>query len=337
MTARISTLIVPAMLAGFLLDQVLGDPRWMYHPVRLIGKLIDLLQKPLRRWADGKDGQFSEKRRASRERTAGMLLALLVIAAAATAAALLVHLAGAVSDILCFLVMTLLDYWLFAVKSLKDESMRVYEELKKNDLPAARYAVSMIVGRDTDRLDEQGVAKAAVETVAENTSDGVIAPLLCMAVGGPVLGWLYKAVNTLDSMIGYKDDKFLHIGRFAAKLDDAVNFIPARITGILLIVCAPLAGLDAREAWRIFRRDRYNHASPNSAQTEAAAAGALHIQLAGDACYFGKLYHKKTIGDPIRPVEAEDIIRVNRLMYAASITAVIVLSLVRMGLSYVIA
>ena len=218
-------------------------------------------------------------------------------------------------------------FWSFqilAARSLKSESMKVYEALKNGSLEEARKAVSMIVGRDTQNLTEEGVAKAAVETVAENSSDGVVAPLIFLSLGGPVLGFFYKAVNTLDSMVGYKNDRYLYFGRFSAKLDDVLNFIPSRLSGLLLVAASPLAGLDGKGAWRIFRRDRKNHASPNSAQTEAAAAGALGVQLAGDAYYFGKLYKKPTIGDPLRPVEYEDIRRVNRLMYAAVCLALLI-------------
>jgi len=197
------------------------------------------------------------------------------------------------------------------------ESMRVYKCLKQEDLEAARQAVSMIVGRDTATLDEVGVAKAAIETVAENTSDGVIAPMLYTALGGPVLGFLYKAVNTMDSMIGYKNDKYLYFGRAAAKLDDIVNFIPARISAYLMIFSAFMSGkcFDGRNAFKIYKRDNRKHASPNSAQTEAVCAGALRIQLAGDASYFGKIVKKPYIGDAYRKVESEDIKRANRLMY----------------------
>ena len=210
-----------------------------------------------------------------------------------------------------------------AIGSVPVSYTHLYAALKEGDLPKARKAVSMIVGRDTQNLSEEGVAKAAVETVAENSSDGVIAPLLFLALGGPALGFFYKAVNTLDSMVGYKNDTYLYFGRFSAKLDDVLNFIPSRISGLLLVLASPLAGLSMKGAWKIFRRDRRNHASPNSAQTEAAAAGALGVQLAGDAYYFGKLYKKPTIGDPLRPVEYEDIRRVNRLMYAAVCLALV--------------
>ena len=199
--------------------------------------------------------------------------------------------------------------------------MKVYRELKKDDLEAARYAVSMIVGRDTQVLDATGVAKAAVETVAENTSDGVIAPLIYLAIGGPILGFMYKAINTMDSMVGYKNDKYMYFGRCAAKLDDVVNYIPARISALLMIAVSFLPGkaYDGKGAWRIWRRDRRKHASPNSAQTEAVCAGSLGVQLAGDASYFGKIVKKPTIGDALRPVEYEDIKRANGLLYRTAI------------------
>ena len=212
---------------------------------------------------------------------------------------------------------SIMTYQILATKCLKVESMKVYQELKKGDIAASRKAVSMIVGRDTECLDETGVAKAAIETVAENTSDGVIAPMIFTAIGGPILGFFYKAVNTMDSMIGYKNEKYLYFGRTAAKLDDAVNYIPARISAWLMILAALLGGkdFDAKRAYRIYKRDRYNHASPNSAQTESVCAGALGIRLAGDASYFGKLVKKPHIGDACREVSPEDIRRVNRLMY----------------------
>lgn len=210
-----------------------------------------------------------------------------------------------------------MTYQILAVKCLKVESMKVYQCLKNGNLEQARKAVSMIVGRDTEHLDEEGVAKAAIETVAENTSDGVIAPMLYLAVGGPILGFLYKAVNTMDSMIGYKNDKYLYFGKAAAKLDDFVNFLPARISACLMIVASFFAGrhFSGKGAWTIYKRDRKKHTSPNSAQTEAVCAGALSIRLAGDASYFGKIVKKPYIGEAVRGVEYEDIKRANHLMY----------------------
>ena len=297
-----------ALILGFLLDLAFGDPRWLYHPIRLIGNLIAWAEKPFR-------AVFPKSEKG--ELTAGVFFAVFVVAVSTAVPALVLFLAAKLSIWLAFALEVFWSFQILAAKSLKTESMRVYEALKEGELEKARKAVSMIVGRDTERLTEEGVAKAAVETVAENSSDGVVAPLIFLAVGGPVLGFFYKSVNTLDSMVGYKNDRYLYFGRFSAKLDDVLNFIPARISGLLLVTASPLAGLDVKGAWRIFKRDRKNHASPNSAQTEAAAAGALGVQLAGDAWYFGKLYKKPTIGDALRPVGYEDIRRVNRLMYAA--------------------
>lgn len=316
-------LLIPAVIAGFVLDLLAGDPHWLYHPVRLVGKLISVTERLLRKL-------FPATERG--ERCAGVFLVFIVVAVTGAAVWGILWAAFLLDDRLGFIVEALMCYQLFAVKALRDESMKVYGELKNQDLEGARKAVSMIVGRDTQRLDEAGVTKAAVETVAENTSDGTIAPLFYMVIGGPVLAWCYKAINTMDSMVGYKNDVYLNFGRFAAKLDDAVNFLPARISGLLMIAASALLGMDWRSGTRIFKRDRFNHASPNSAQTEAVMAGVLNIRLAGDAWYFGKLYKKKTIGDDIRPVEAEDIARANRLLYGTAVLALLLFLLARWGI-----
>lgn len=310
MTDRLELLAVVAL--GFLLDQVLGDPHWLYHPVRLIGAYISFLEKGIRKlFGEGESALLA----------GGVVLVILVTGTTAVVSGGILYTCGRISPWLRFLASVILCYQLFAVKSLKDESMKVYRELKKDDLEAARYAVSMIVGRDTQVLDATGVAKAAVETVAENTSDGVIAPLIYLAIGGPILGFMYKAINTMDSMVGYKNDKYMYFGRCAAKLDDVVNYIPARISALLMIAVSFLPGkaYDGKGAWRIWRRDRRKHASPNSAQTEAVCAGSLGVQLAGDASYFGKIVKKPTIGDAHRPVEYEDIKRANGLLYRTAI------------------
>ena len=302
--------ILAVCLTGCILDVVFGDPHWLYHPVRLIGALIAKCEQICRQIANEIKTAAVDRRRCALCRCpacfhggpAGML-----------------YLAAKIHPLLSFALESFWCYQILAARSLQTESMKVYRELKKQDLPAARRAVSMIVGRDTDSLDAEGVTKAAVETVAENTSDGVIAPLLFLLIGGAPLGFAYKAVNTMDSMLGYKEETYLYIGRTAAKADDAVNYIPARISALLMIIGAFLCGMDGKQAWKIFLRDRRKHASPNSAQTESVCAGALRIQLAGDACYFGKRYKKETIGDPLRSVEAEDIRRAVRLMYATEI------------------
>ncbi|WP_195984354.1 adenosylcobinamide-phosphate synthase CbiB [Clostridium sp. D33t1_170424_F3] len=299
-----------ALLLGFLLDLCLGDPHWLPHPVRLIGWLIQKLEKLLR-------ACFPKTERG--ERFAGVLLAVLVPLFSTCTVAALLFLCRKINVWLSFALETLLCYQMLAAKSLRTESMKVYDRLREDDLEGARKAVSMIVGRDTQALSETGVTKAAVETVAENTSDGEIAPLFFLALGGAPLGVFYKAVNTMDSMVGYKNERYLHFGRAAAKLDDILNFIPSRLSAWLMILVARPLGLDAENALRIYRRDRFCHASPNSAQTEAACAGALGVQLAGDASYFGKLVAKPTIGDEMRPVVPEDIRRANRLLYGASI------------------
>ena len=302
-----------AFLAGFLLDLLIGDPHWLYHPVRLIGNLIAVI--------DHKMLDVSGIRNEKKEWRAGIWLVVIVLSATGLVSICLLLGGYVLNPVAGCILESIMTYQILATKCLKVESMKVYERLKAEDLDGARKAVAMIVGRDTQNLDEAGVAKAAVETVAENTSDGVIAPMIYLAIGGPVLGFLYKAVNTMDSMVGYKNDRYLNYGRTAAKLDDVVNYIPARISAALMIAAAYLPGkqFSGKDALRIFKRDRYNHASPNSAQTEAACAGALNLRLAGDASYFGKIVKKPYIGDDIRPVEAEDIARVNVLFNRSSV------------------
>lgn len=303
-----------AFFAGFVLDLIAGDPYWMPHPIRLIGKWIAWLEQKL--YGDQEKRERMEKQ----ERYRGVLLVFLVTVPAAAIPFLVLFVSYRLLPAAGAVIESVMTYQILAVKCLKQESMKVCRKLQENDLPGARMAVSMIVGRDTKPLDEAGVAKAAIETVAENTSDGVIAPMLFLALSGPVGGFFYKAVNTMDSMVGYKNDRYLYFGRAAAKLDDAVNFIPARISAGLMIAAAFLMGKDfsGRGAVRIFVRDRRKHASPNSAQTEAVCAGALGLRLAGNASYFGKVVEKPYIGDAVRAVEADDIVKVNRLLYGTA-------------------
>ena len=263
-----------------------------------------------------------------------MLLAFTVIFATFAISVIIIVAAYSINLYAGVIAEAVMTWQILATKCLRVESMRVYDALRTDGVDAGRRAVSMIVGRDTSVLDAAGVTRAAVETIAENTSDGVIAPMLYTAIGGPVLGFVYKAVNTMDSMLGYKNDKYMYFGRFAARLDDVVNFIPARISAYLMIAAAFIGGrqFDGKNAYHIFKRDRFNHASPNSAQTESVCAGALRVHLAGDAVYFGKLVKKKYIGDGLREIEYEDIKRANRLMYITAflceLLSVAVMSLV---------
>ena len=308
-----------ALVLGFILDLIIGDPHGLYHPIRLVGNLIALLEKRMNRKTDSSNRQMAM----------GWLMALIVIILSSGIPLLLLLLAYRIHPVCRLILETIMCWQLLATKSLKDESMKVYRKLKKHDLQGSRHAVSMIVGRDTEVLDETGVTKAAVETVAENTSDGVIAPMLYMAIGGAFLGWMYKSINTMDSMVAYKNERYLYFGRIPAYLDDIANYIPARLAGVMMILASFIVRLDGAHAFAIFKRDRYNHASPNSAQTEAVMAGALNVQLAGDAWYFGELHKKKTIGDDIRPVEAEDIVRANKLLYGTAVVSLVIFTLVK--------
>lgn len=320
-----------AFIAGFVLDLLIGDPHFIPHPVRLIGSLISSLDKRLNCDAGY---NISEKKLNLIKYKRGMLLAFTVIFATFAMSVIIIVAAYSINLYAGIIAEAVMTWQILATKCLRVESMRVYDALRTDGVDAGRRAVSMIVGRDTSVLDVAGVTRAAVETIAENTSDGVIAPMLYTAIGGPVLGFVYKAVNTMDSMLGYKNDKYMYFGRFAARLDDVVNFIPARISAYLMIAAAFIGDrqFDRKNAYRIFKRDRFNHASPNSAQTESVCAGALRVQLAGDAVYFGKLVKKKYIGDGLREIEYEDIKRANRLMYITAflceLLSVAVMSLV---------
>ena len=288
------------MIIGFVLDMILGDPMDWPHIVRWYGKLIAFWEKKLYKL--------------NNKRFAGILLVVLVLVIVALLTVGVELLAYMIHPVLWLIVDGILCWQCLALKSLKDETLKVYMPLKDHDIEKARYAVSMVVGRDTDKLDEIGVTKACVETIAENTSDGVCAPLFYMGIGTSIVACLYKAINTMDSMIGYKNDKYIRFGTAAARLDDIVNYIPARLTALFMILAARICRFNASNAWKIFRRDRFKHASPNSAQTESVMAGALEIQLAGDAWYFGKLHKKEFIGDPVREIEIKDILRSHKLM-----------------------
>ena len=309
-----------ALLTGFLLDALFGDPSGFPHITRWIGWLIAASEKLLRR-------ALPETERA--ESVGGLILVLSTTLICMAAALGLLWWSYGFSPVWGYGVESFLCYQLLAVKSLKVESMKVYHSLRYEGTECARRDVSMIVGRDTSVLDRDGITRAAVETVAENASDGVAAPLLYMMLGGAVFGCLYKAVNTMDSMVGYKNDKYIHFGRFAAKTDDVLNYIPSRICALLMVASAYLFGFDGKNAFRVWRRDRRKHASPNAAQTEAVCAGALGIRLAGPAVYHGTLYNKPYIGDDTRPIRDKDIISANKLMYGASVLTLLLAVLFR--------
>ena len=301
-----------AVLGGFVLDALFGDPAWLPHPVVYMGKAISKLEKFLRpRLSKTPQGEL----------LGGAIVAFCLPVGTFLLTGLVCWGAARLHPLLGLAVQMFWCGQALAARGLVQESTNVYKELKKPDLPGARKAVSRIVGRDTAELTAEGVTKAAVETVAENASDGVIAPLLYMLIGGAPLALTYKAINTMDSMLGYKNEKYLYFGRVPAKLDDVANYIPSRLAGLLWVAAAAFTHNDAKGAWKIWRRDRRNHASPNSAQTESACAGALGVQLAGPAYYFGEYYAKPTIGDALRPIEPEDILRANRMMVAESILA----------------
>ena len=303
--------------ASLLLDALLGDPAWMPHPVVLMGKCIAALERRLRA-----KGPATERN----ERRMGLVLAAALSLGTLLAAGGVVWLAGRIHPALQTAVEILWGWQALAMRGLGQESENVRRKLTGSTLEEARKAVARIVGRDTAELTEAGVIRAAVETVAENFSDGVAAPLFYLVLGGAPLALCYKAINTMDSMVGYKNERYLHFGRAAAKLDDAANWIPARLAALFIIAAAAPCGEDAAGALRIWRRDRRNHASPNSAQTEAAMAGALGIRLGGPARYFGKLCDKPFIGDAGREPEPEDIRRANRVMYAAGVLALAVMA-----------
>lgn len=316
-----------ACIMGFGLDLIFGDPHWMwFHPIRLIGNTISFGEKLLRKICRPNPGSLL---------VAGAVLVIFVSGSAFLLPWLILRLCREIHPILALAVESIFCYFLFAAKSLKVESMKVYQALQTEGLQAARKAVSMIVGRDVASLDEEGVAKAAVETVAENTSDGVIAPMMYMIIGGAPLGFFYKAINTMDSMIAYKNEKYLYFGRVAARADDLANYIPARISAFFMLAASYLLPkFDGKNAFKIYQRDRRKSESPNAAQTEAVCAGALQVRLLGDAYYFGELHHKEFIGEPIEPVTPEKIVQANELMYATTVMGLVVMVLLKFSMIF---
>lgn len=312
-----------AVVAGFGIDLILGDPHGFPHPVIFIGKLISCLERGLRRIFPKTVGG---------EKAAGAVLWLLVVVISTLLPALLLWVCHWISPWLRLAAESLMCWQILATKSLRDESIKVFDALETGDIGKSRYAVSMIVGRDTAKLDDAAITRAAVETVAENTSDGIVAPLVFLALGGAPLGFFYKAVNTMDSMLGYTEPPYKNIGLVPAKMDDVMNFFPARLSALLMLLAGWLLRLDVKNGWKIFRRDRYNHASPNSAQTESVCAGLLGLRLAGDAWYHGVLHRKEYIGDELRPIAHQDIPKACRLMYVTAFLALAVCCGVRLAL-----
>lgn len=312
--------VLAAILIGFALDRLFGDPACIPHLVVGIGKMISRFEKGLRKaFLKTPNGELS----------AGVVLAVSVPFISFGLCALALWLAGLIHPAVRLVLAALICWQCLAARSLAQAGRQVERALDSSDIDDARRAVARVVGRDTAALDRAGIIRAAVETVAENTCDGVIAPLFWLAVGGAPLGVFYKAVNTLDSMVGYKNARYLYFGRASARLDDAMNYLPARLSALLLIASAWICGFDAKNAWRIFKRDRYNHKSPNSAQSESVCAGALGIQLGGNAVYFGKRVKKPTIGDALRPCEPQDILCANRLMLCTAVMGLLTALLIR--------
>ena len=298
---------IAALLVGALIDLILGDPEWFYHPVRLIGKYISFAERRAKRG--------NPPSQVLRRRAVFVACSTVLLAAAATWG--LLALLGLWGFWPRFAGMSLISWTCLSARNLADEAEGVQRALEES-VEAGRARVARIVGRDTQRLTRREILCATIETVAENLSDGVISPMLWLALGGPVLGMAFKAASTLDSMIGYLDDRYRDVGWFAARADDAWNFLPARITALLMCLCAFPLGLDGRGAFRILRRDHANHLSPNCGWPESAAAGALGVRLGGDHEYFGKLVHKPAIGDDRRVPEGRDIRRMNLLMFASA-------------------
>lgn len=315
------------LIIAFILDILFGDPAWIYHPIRLIGKLISVSERILRKW-------FPKTREG--EMSAGLCMFMVVICLCWLLPYLALSGLEMIAPKLGFVIEVIWMWQILAMRCLAVESKKVYTAIKSKDLGLARTMISYLVGRDTQSLSFNEIIKATVETVAENTSDGVIAPMLFMAIGGAPLGFLYKGVNTMDSMVGYKNEKYINFGYFPAKMDDIFNFIPARVSGLLMIVAAFLCGYDGKGAVRIFFRDRNNHLSPNSAQTESACAGALGIQLGGTHDYFGKPVVKPTIGDDINEPEAEHILDTHRLMYMTAILCMFLVNIICAVIYFVI-
>ncbi len=307
-----------AFWTGYLADLIFGDPYWMPHPIRLIGKLIDSTEKWIRKMTKS-DASL---------KIGGVALLLIVVGMTYIVSFGILKIAFGISIYLGLTLEALMIYQILATKCLDVETAKVRKELEKNDMKKARAAIAMLVSRDTEMMDREDIIKAAVETMTENIVDGIISPMFYIAIGGAPLGFAFKAVNTLDSMVGYKNDKYLNLGWASAKFDDVVNYVPARITAVLVIIASFILKLDYKNAYYILKRDKRNHSSPNSPLSEAPAAGALRIQLGGKACYFGEISMKPTMGDPIEVPETKHIIMASHLMYMTSFIGIVISTLI---------
>lgn len=307
------------IILAFLLDCVLGDPYNFPHPVKFIGKYIKFFEnKVLKKVHSDKELKYKY----------GFILLVTTCLIVYGSTFVILFVAKSINIYLFYILNIILLWTSIAPKCLANEAYKVYKELVNKNIDEARKKISYLVSRDTKELDFQSIAKATIETVFENTSDGIIAPLFFAAIGGTPLAMSYKAVSTLDSMVGYHNQKYEHFGFFSAKADDILNFIPARVSGLLIVVSSVFLNYDYKSSWEIFLRDRKNHKSPNSAHPEAAGAGALSIRLGGSTSYFGKVTNKPYIGNLIKEIEATDIIKSIKLMYTSTIIWILILVLI---------
>ncbi|MEG0283202.1 MAG: adenosylcobinamide-phosphate synthase CbiB [Erysipelotrichales bacterium] len=297
---------------AFILDLIIGDPNYGFHPIILLGKLNRKLEKILY-----KDNKLN-----------GFILGIVSILISMSIVLAILYLSYQINIYLYLIISTIITYQIIATKSLYQAGQRVYLALEENNLDKAREAVGMIVGRTTTELSEEEVINACIESVIENTSDGVSAPLMYLAIGSTTLGMGYKASNTLDSMFGYKNEKYQNFGYFSAKFDDIINYIPARLSALIMILASALLRYDYKEAFKVFKRDRYNHLSPNAGQLESVSAGALNIQLGGDHEYFGVMVSKPTIGNKTKKCNKDDIKKANNLMLVTSILTLLFIDLI---------
>lgn len=311
-----------ALALAFCIDLLFGDPANLPHPIRYIGKWIHFLEKKLLRQEDQADNQ----------KAMGVLLVIFTVGGTFAFYTGLLYLAGLIHPSLLFAVEVFVLYQMLATKCLAYEGMRIFKALKEEDLEQARTLIGYLVSRETAQMTEEDIIKATIETVTENIIDGVIAPMCFALIGGAPLGMAYKAANTLDSMVGYKNDRYLHFGWASAKFDDLLGFIPARLTGGFVIIAALFLGMDYKRAAHVLIRDRHNHASPNSPYAEAPAAGALRIQLGGRAVYFGVAYEKPTFGDVVENIRPMHIKKAVQLLYGSAVVGLIALYAIKHGI-----